>query len=86
MCFICCAVKYVLGPDVKASTMCLICCVVNVIFVYRLWWSNGVSVRAVRGTGEQIAESITTAKGERDNSLTGSISSVHFPGVYSFEG
>ena len=52
----------------------------------RLWWSNGMSVRAVRGTGEQMAETFTTARGERDNSQTGSISSVHFPGVYSFEG
>ena len=52
----------------------------------RLWWSNGMSVRAVRGTGEQIAESFNTSRGERDNSQTGSISSVHFPGVYIFEG
>ena len=52
----------------------------------RLWWSNGMSVRAVRGTGEHMAESFTTAKGQIDKSLTGNISSVHFPGVYSFEG
>ncbi len=51
------------------------------------WWSNGLIIRAVCGTGEQIAESFITAKGERDNSLTGTtISSVHFPGMYSFEG
>ena len=30
-----------------------------------LRWSNGMSVRAVRSTGEQMAESFTTAKGER---------------------
>ena len=52
----------------------------------RPWWSNGMSVRAVRGTGEHMAESFTTAKGQSDKSMTGIISSVHFPGVYSFEG
>ena len=52
-----------------------------------LWWSNGLTVRAVRGTGEHVAESFTTTKGEKDNTFqTGSTTSVHFPGVYSFEG
>ena len=50
------------------------------------WWSNGMSIRALRCVGDKSSSAFLTEKGNTDLSLAGSRHSVFFPGSYTFEG